>query len=190
MDEGINNLLLEELFESHGFFENIINEMKDNNVFFPYDRVIPMEEASYNISYDAISKMNDDLKKYNSIVNNNKEFFSGERKIYTKYIMLYIFSIIFIKIFAKTLSLEKIDEMWYALFGIALGSANVGLINRDINNYRYGTKENRKLMNELATLKEDYDENYVIARREISYMYSLNRNLENELPHKKELIKK
>ena len=45
-------------------------------------------------------------------------------------------------------------------------------------------------MDDMKTLKEDYDRNFDIARREISYLCSLNRNLEKELTSSKVYTKK
>ena len=44
-------------------------------------------------------------------------------------------------------------------------------------------------MNELESLKEEYDKNFEIARREISYMFALNRNLDNYQVNEKKLHK-
>ena len=184
MNEEINNRLLDDLFEAHGIFENTIKEMQSLDVFYPYSDIIRMEEKSFNISFNAISKMNEALEKYNYIKNNNDDFFNGERRIMTKYIMLYLVSIIMLKVFCKTLSVSKINEIWYALAGLVLGSLDAGLACGSIDEYRYDKKENRDLMNDLKSYKEEYKFNYDVARREISYMYSLNRNLVEEIPEK------
>lgn len=190
MDEGINNILMDELMEAHTDFNNIIQSMKDNSINYRYDEVINMEKNSYTISYNSLTRMNKSLDEYKYFKKNNIDFFDGEIKIYTKYILLYIVSIIMIKVFAKTLSAEKINEIWYALVGIVLGTANAKIINKNINNYRYGNKQNRLLMDDLYTLKEDYDANFEIARKEISYIFSLNRNLKKELLNIKLYVKK
>ena len=190
MDAWINNYLMDELLEAHVDFGNIIDAMKDNNIIYPYAKVISIEESSYTISFNAISRMIKAYEEYNVLKKSNYDFFDEEAKICIKYIMLYLISIIMIKVFSKTLSSEKINEMWFALVGLVLGSTNASLIYKNLNNYRYGNKENRKLMDDMKTLKEDYDRNFDIARREISYLCSLNRNLEKELTSSKVYTKK
>ena len=190
MNEKINNTLLDHLIDVHGDFEKIIGQMQDRNIEYPYDKVIELENKSYCISYNAISRMNNSLQEYNLEIKSNKEFFIGEKKIYLKYIMLYLVSIIMIKVFAKTLSSVKIDEIWYSLVGLVLGTANVSLINKNINEYRYGSKDRRELLNVVKSLEEDYNRDYEIAHNEIACMYSLNRNLLQELLHHMNLIKK
>ena len=190
MDEGINVILLEELFDAHGSFENIISEMKENGIIYPYDNVIKMEDASYRLCFNSIDKMNESQQKYNYLKEENKDFYTNEKKIGFKYLLLYVTSFIMIKIFSNTLSVHKINEIWYALLGLTLGTVSAGIINRNINEYRYGNKDNRKFMIDLIELQETYDENFEIARREVSYIYSLNRNLLNELPENKKFIKK
>ena len=190
MDEGINVLLLEELFEAHGNFSNIISEMKENGLVFPYEDVIKMEDASYRLCYKSIDRMNEAQLKYNFLKEENEEFYANEKKIGFKYLLLYVSSFIMIKIFSNTLSVHKINEIWYALLGLTLGTVSAGIINKNLNEYRYGDKKNRKFMNSLAELKDIYDENFEIARREVGYIFSLNRNLVKELPEDKIFIKK
>ncbi len=190
MNEGICSILLDELFEAHGCFENIIGEMKERGIEYPYDKVIRIEENSYNISFNAINRMIESFEKQNYLMIENKKFFLEERKLIIKYIMLYIVSIIIIKVFSKTLSSERLNEIWYALIGMALGSVNATIVNKAINNHRYGKKENRELMGNINDYTEIYDENFEIANREVNYILSLNRNLQQEIPSQKILLKK
>ncbi len=190
MDESINDLLLDDLVELHAEFKVIIKAMQDDNIAFPYDSIIQMESNSYSISFNAISRMNKSLQDYNYCLEENTDFFNGEKKLYIKYIMLYLVSIIIIRIFSKTLSSAKLNEIWYALLGLILGTVNVNIINQNINDYRYGTKENRELINQVKSYQEDYNNDYKIASREIDYLRSLNRNLLVELHNSKKLIKK
>ena len=178
MNQEINEILLSDLEETHFYFENIIDSLKEKNVPYSIEDIVAIEKNSYGISYDAIVKMNDSLIKYREIYFSNIEFFEGKSKLIFKYTLLYIVSILMIRIFSKSLSSEKINEIWYALVGLVLGSVNIGIINSNLNVYQYGNKENRELMNEINSLKEEYDTNFEIARREISYMISLNHNLE------------
>ena len=179
MNEEIGELLLSNLEESHAYFNNIIDGLKQDSFLYSIKDLTNLEYNSYNIAYDAITKMNDALMKYNEIRSSNIDFFENEYKMVIKYILLYIISIIIIKIFAKTLSSEKINEIWYAMLGGFLGSINTGIIYSNVHEYRYGKEKNRQIMNEVMRLKEEYDTNFEIARREIEYMMSLNRNLEN-----------
>ena len=192
MEQEKNDLLLNDLFEAHGGFDNLINEMKDAGIEFPYDDTITMEEASYSNAFNAISRMNDYVSEYTFLTEENTEFFDHEAGIIIKGILLYGVTIIALKLFSKTLSAQKINEIWYLLVGALLGSVNTGIIFNNINNYRYGTKDSRDLLNRLATLKEDYKKDYDIAYNEIDCMFSLNRNLWKELDKNKakQFIKK
>ena len=192
MEQEKNDLLLNDLFEAHGGFDNLINEMKDAGIEFPYDDTITMEEASYSNAFNAISRMNDYVSEYTFLTEENTEFFDHEASIIIKGILLYGVTIIALKLFSKTLSAQKINEIWYLLVGAILGSVNTGIIFNNINNYRYGTKESRDLLNRLATLKENYKKDYDLAFNEVDSMFSLNRNLWKELDnHKaKQFIKK
>ena len=190
MNQEINDLLLNDLEEAQAQFDIIVDELKDKNIPYSLKDIVTIENNSYRISLEAIKKMNDSLVKYQALYNANIEFFDGEAKIFIKYVLLYIVSIIMIKVFSKTLSTDKINEMWYGLVGMVLGSANLGMINSNLNSYRYHNKENRELMNEINSLQEEYNNNFDIARREISYMFSLNRNLDKIDINEKEITKK
>ncbi len=192
MEQEKNDLLLNDLFEAHGSFDNLINEMKDAGIVFPYEDTITMEEASYTNAFNAISRMNDYVSEYTFLTEENEEFFDHEAGIILKGILLYGVTIIALKLFSKTLSAQKINEIWYLLVGALLGSVNTGIIFNNINNYRNSSKESRDLLNRLATLKEDYKKDYDIAYNEIDCMFSLNRNLWKELDKNKakQFIKK
>lgn len=189
MDQEINDLLLSELEEAHVNFEYIISDLKSQKVPYSIKELIMLENSSYRISHDAIDKMDEALTKYIDLHENNLEYFDGEAEIILKHILLYIVSIIMIKIFSKTLTSEKLNEMWYAMIGVVLGSANTSIIYSNLRDYRYSSEKNRNIMNELESLKEEYDKNFEIARREISYMFALNRNLDNYQVNEKKLHK-
>ena len=192
MEQEKNDLLLNDLFEAKGGFDNLINEMKDAWIVFPYEDTITMEEASYTNAFNAISRMNDYVSEYTFLTEENTEFFDHEAGIILKGVLLYGVTIIALKLFSKTLSAVKINEIWYLLIGALLGSVNTGIIFNNINNYRNGSKESRDLLNRLTTLKEDYKKDYDIAYNEIDCMFSLNRNLWKELDKNKakQFIKK
>ena len=179
MNQAINDLLISELEEAHAYFEYLVLNFNEKNLPYSLPDIIRIENNSYHISVDAITKMNDSLARYEYLKNENADYFEEEAKMIIKYILLYLVSIIMIKVFSKTLSTDKINELWYGMAGILLGSVNTGIIYSNVHQYRYGDKEHRDLMNELNDLKEEYDKNFEIARREISYMFSLNRNLDN-----------
>ena len=71
MEQEKNDLLLNDLFEAHGGFDNLINEMKDAGIEFPYDDTITMEEASYSNAFNAISRMNDYVSEYTFLTEEN-----------------------------------------------------------------------------------------------------------------------
>ena len=189
MDQEINDLLLGELEEAHFNFENIIGLMDHQSVPYSINELIVIENNSYRLSHDAIDKMDDALLKFQELHDNNPDYFDGEARIILKHIMLYAVSIIMIKIFSKTLTSEKLNEMWYAMLGLAFGSVNTSIIYSNLRDYRYANEKNRNIMNELTSLKEEYDKNFEIARREISYMFALNRNLDGYQINEKKLHK-
>ena len=190
MDEAINIILLEDLNEADNTFNNIISEMKENNVSYNYEEIIYMEKNSYQIADSAINKMFESQQKYNLLYDDNSEFFEEERRITLKYILLYFVSIIMIKVFAKTLSADKINEIWYALLGMTLGTINTRMLYKNVYSYRNDSKEKRELISNLQEMNSIYDDNFEIARREVDYIYSLNRNLQEEIPSEKIFIKK
>ena len=75
------------------------------------------------------------------------------------------------------------------LLGLFFGSTFVGLINRDLNEQKYGSKEKRDLINRFRDLKEEYKKNHDDAVNEIDYIFALNDNLWSELDNGKKLIK-
>ena len=181
MEQEKNDLLLDDLFEAKGSFDNLINEMKDLGIVFPYEDTIKIEEASYMNAFNALSRMNEYTTEYNYLYEENTEFFDHEAGIILKGVLLYGVTIIALKLFSKVLSAQKINEMVYLIVGMLLGSINTGIIFNNLNNFRNGTKESRELLNRLATLKESYKEDCSIAMNEIDCLYSLNRNLWKEL---------
>ena len=190
MNEEINYLLFDELEEAHGYFGNVIDELKEKDDTYPSNDVISIENNSYNIALDALNKMDEALEKYNTLRINNIEFFDEQSKIVVKYTFLYLVSIIMIKIFSKCISIEKINEIWLAMVGLLLGTVNTSMIYSNLHEYRFGNKDNRELMNRVMELREEYDINFEIARKEIQYMFSLNRNLDTELTEGKKYVKK
>ena len=189
MNQGINQELLYELEEAHGYFQCLILMLNNCESKTFIQNVIMMEQRSYDISMDAINKMTDSLNRYNDLYISNIDFFEDEYKMVIKLIMLYLVSIIMIKIFSTTLSSEKLNEMWYGMVGMLLGTVNTGIIFNNINHHRGDSEESRSLINEMKSLKEEYNKNFEIANREISYMISLNRNLNNSDYDSKKIVK-
>ena len=190
MNQGIKQELLFELEEAHDYFQYLVSIFSNNESNTFIQKLITIEQNSYDISMDAINKMNDSLTKYKELYISNIDFFEDEYKMTIKLIMLYIVSIIMIKIFSTTLSSEKLNEMWYGMVGMLLGTVNTGIIFSNINHHRTDTKESRELINELKLLKEEYNKNFEIANCEISYMFSLNRNLNKSFVEKEIILKK
>ncbi len=192
MEQEKNDLLLDDLFEAKGSFDNLIQEMMDKGISFPYEDTIKLEETSYANAFNAISRMNEYTTEYNYLYEENDEYFDHEAGIILKGVLLYGVTIIALKLFSKVLSAQKINEMVYLIVGMLLGSINTGIIFNNLNNFRNGTKESRDLRNRLATLKESYKEDYNIAMNEIDCLFSLNRNLWKELDGEKskQFIKK
>ena len=191
MEQEKNDRMLDDLFEAHGSFNNIIQEMMDKGIDFPYEDTIKLAETSYANAYNAITRMNEYTTEYNYLYEENDEFFDHEAGIILKGVLLYGVTIIALKLFAKTLSAKQINEIWYLLIGAVMGSVNTGIIYNNINNHRNGSKEARDLLNRLNTLKDSYKEDSKIAEEEIDSLFSLNRNLWKELEshQEKQLIK-
>lgn len=177
MEEKDNELLLEDLFELKGCFDNTIKEMMEKGIEYSYDEIITNYEANYAQAFNAISRLKGYTEEYHLLMDSNQEFFEQELGIYAKYAILYAVSIIIIKIFSKTLSAQQINEIWYAIIGLILGSVNMGIIHKNVNNHLYGTKESRELMDRISTLKERYKEDYSLAYKTIVEMDKVNHNL-------------
>ena len=190
MSQEINDLLLSELEEANAYFDILISNVKENSVHYSINDLIIIENNSYHISYDAITKMNDILVKYDAILKENEDFFVEDSKIKVKLLFLYLVSIIMISIFCKTVSHEKLNEIWYAMIGLVFGTINTSILYNNLNHNRYDDEKNRRIMNEIFSLQDDYNKNFEIARNEITYMFSLNRNLDNDEEDIKKLIKK
>ena len=149
MEEEKVDLLLDDLFEAKSFFDNTIKEMKENGIDYSYDEIITGVEANYSMAFNAISRLKGYMEEYNLLMESNADFFEQEISIYAKYAILYVASIIIIKIFAKTLSAKEISEIWFSIIGLVLGSVNMGIIHKNVNNHLYGTKESRELMDKI-----------------------------------------
>ena len=126
------------------------------------------------------------MEEYNLLMESNADFFEQEISIYAKYAILYVASIIIIKIFAKTLSAKEISEIWFSIIGLVLGSVNMGIIHKNVNNHLYGTKESRELMDKLSTLKENYKEDYAMAYKAIEQISKELNKLWKDLDKSKE----
>lgn len=186
MEQEKNDLLLDDLFESKASFDNLIMEMQDLGINYPYDDIILLAEGSYSNAFNAISRMNGYTEEYNFLYEENIDFFEHEIGIVIRGIVLYGISIIAFKLFSKVLSSKQINEMIYLLVGVLFGSINMGIIYNNVNQYRNGTKESRDLLNRLTTLKEDYKKDKELATNEIDSLFSLNRNLMKEIENFKE----
>ena len=188
MEQEKNDLLLDDLFESKASFDNLIMEMQDLGINYPYDDTILLAEGSYSNAFNAISRMNGYTEENNFLYEENIDFFEHEIGIVIRGIVLYGISIIAFKLFSKVLSSKQINEMVYLLVGALFGSINMGIIFNNVNQHRNGTKESRDLLNRLNTLKEDYKKDKELATNEIDSLSSLNRNLMREIEKFKEKL--
>ena len=181
MSQELNNLLADELNEAHYMFDNIIAEMKENGIEYDYDEVIRDKENSYIISYNSINKLNGILDQYNFIRSENEDFLNNEKKLIMKYISLYIASIVMIRVFCKTLSADKLNEIWYTMIDIVLGSASIAMASKARSNYRCDRNEKRDLYNSIYSLKESYNANYDLAANNINHIFYLCRKIVREI---------
>ena len=189
MNEETNDFLMQNLIDAHAIFNNIIMEMQQANISFEYEFIRQKEKNSYNFVYNNLLKMNSNLYEYNQLVADNDDFLQSKYEIYVKYILLYIVSIVFIKLYHEIFTVEKFNHFWHYIVGLFLGSTFTGLLNKDIKEYQSDTKEKRDLINKLKSLKEDYKKNHDNAVVEIDYIFALNDNLWEELDKRKKLVK-
>jgi len=188
MDQEKNDMLRDDLIEAKASFDNIIMEMQERNIKFPYEDVIKMTETSYANSYNAITRMNEYTKDYEYLIECNEAFFSNEAKIIISGILMYVITFFALRLFGKILSGKQINEIIYMLLGVLLGSINMGFIYGNLNDLRSGSKDSRELINRLKTLKEDYKKDYHTAYNEIESINALNRNLWKEIDEYKEKV--
>ncbi|MBP5683972.1 MAG: hypothetical protein J6X02_01795 [Bacilli bacterium] len=181
MDQEKNDMLRSDLMEAKCMFDNLIFEMQEKSISFPYEEVIKMTEISYANAYNAITRMNDYTKDYEFLNEANEDFYEDEARLIFSGIIMYLISLVVMRIFGKILSGKQINEIYYLLAGFLLGSVNTGIIFNNINEHRYGNKDSREFINRIKTLKDDYKKDYHIAYNEIESINSLNRNLHREL---------
>ena len=110
-----------------------------------------------------------------------------ETSIYIKYISLYIATILFLRLYHEIFDTSELNDMIKYMVGLFLGSTYIGLLNKDIHDSRSDTKEKRDAINELKTMKEEYQKMHDEAVREIDYIFAVNSNLWDELD--KEMVK-
>ncbi len=189
MEQEKNDLLRSDLLEAKASFDCLINDMLNSHIEFPYETVIKLAEYSYHNAFNAITRMNASTKEYNYLVEANIDYFDDEARIIFAGVIMYLITIVVMRLFGKTLSGKQINEMWYLLVGMLLGSINTGIIYSNLNNHRNGSKDSRELINRMKSLKDDYKENYDVATKEIDCLFSLNRNLWDELDRHKFITK-
>ena len=177
MNQETNDFLMENFSDAHNIFLNIISQMQECNVPYDYDSIKQKELESYNNINSALINMASNLYEYNTLMEDNRDFFNEKYNIYFKYITLYVISVIFIRVYHEIFSLEKFNAFWNYLVGLFLGTTYIGLLNKDVNEYQSDTKEKRDLINRIKTLKEHYKENHDKAVNEINYIFSLNDKL-------------
>ena len=188
MDQEKNDMLRDDLLEAKASFDNLIMEMQEKNINFPYENVIKMTEVSYANSYNAITRMTEYTRDYEFLTEANEDFFEDEARIIIGGVLMYIITFFALRIFGKILSSKQINEIIYMLVGVLFGSINTGFIYSNINYHRNESKDSRELINRLKTLKEDYKKDYQTAYNEIESINSLNRNLWKELDEYKKKV--
>lgn len=189
MNEETNEFLMENLDDAHNIFNNIIAEMQQENIPFEYEFIKQKEKDSFDIVRNGLSKMYNMVCEYDELKEKNDDILNGKKEIFTKYILLYIASLLYIKLYHHIFKSGDFNEIWHYVLGLFLGSTFIGLLNKDINEYNGGTKEKRELINKLKTLKEDYKEEHDKIVCEIDYIFALNDNLWEELDKGKKLVK-
>lgn len=190
MNQEINNFLSINLNEAHATFNSIIAEMIDNDIQYDYATVKQKEELYYKNVCDIILSLDSMVHEYNCLVLDNAELFDNKKILYIKYILLFITSIIFIKLYHKIFNIDKFNEFLHYLVGLFLGGTFIGLLNKDLSDNMGDTKEKRELVNRLKTLKEEYKELHDNAVIIIDYIFEMNDKLWDEIDKKKVLIKK
>ena len=188
MNEETNEFLNYNLEDAHNIFKSIINEMKDNGIIVDYNELESDEMNCYLKVSEILLKMHYFVSKSKNLEESNLEIKEIEYKLYLKYISLYVVSLVFIRIFYEIYDTSKLNEMIKYIVGMFLGSSYMFLLNRDIKDNRYNSKEKRELINELKTLKEEYKENHDLAVCEIDGMVKLNDILWDRLDSEKEKI--
>ena len=72
---------------------------------------------------------------------------------------------------------SKLNEMLKYGAGLFLGSYNMWLLNKDIQDIRDGDKETRDFLNKLKTIKEEYKKTKAELVFKINCMFDLNSRL-------------
>ena len=156
MNKDTNNHLEDCLEEAHYTFRNIIEEMKEKNIDYDYKKE---ETEEYALFRDVTNKM-ELLKQYvarsDDIHGDHLEMISDECILYVKYLSLYAASLLFFKVFYTIFDTKDLSEIAKYGVGLFLGSTFMGLLGKDIYDNRNGTKDRRKLIDQLKSLKEDY----------------------------------
>ncbi len=188
MSYELNTILYDELCEVHETFQNTIAEMQQQGIIYQYDEIIKEEDNSYNDAYNLLHRLDSIVSQHNYLCFQNKEVFADEKKIYMKFLLIYLISIFIIRTFCKSITAEKMKVIWESLLIMACGGINAGLVFRSIKKHR-NNEEVSKLFNSLNSLKEEYDSKYDLAAKEVNNISSLLRKLNQEIKPSKIFIK-
>lgn len=174
MNEETNERLWTSFHEAHETHLHILKEMKENGINEDYDKLEKEENNLYQIIIKELSKMDNYLSVSVDLREKSKEIYEYERNLYIKYSVLYIITIVAIKLFDKYINTEELADVAKYLIGLFLGSVYVGLLSTDINQNRNNSKERRNIINKLKTLREEYKEIHDKAVDEINSIYIKN----------------
>ena len=189
MNEETNDFLKYNLDDAHNIFKSILSEMKDNGIVIDYNELETEEMKCYQKVSEILHEMNYYVSKSKDLEESNLETKDIEYKLYLKYLSLYIVSLAFIRLLYEIYDFSKINEMIKYIVGMFLGSSYIFLLNKDINDNRTNSKEKRQLINELKTLKEEYQQDHDRVVCEIDGIFKLNDILWDRLDIEKKLIK-
>ena len=189
MNEETNEFLKYNLEEAHMTFKSIIREMKENGISIDYKELEIKEIECYQEINNMMDKMYYCVARATDLKQEQEEMLEIEYKLYLKYFSLYVVSLVLIRLLSEIYDTSKINEIIKYLIGMFLGSTYMILMNKDINDNRSDTRDKRKLINELKTLKEDYKEIHDKVVNEIDGIFMLNDTLWNKLDCEKKYIR-
>ena len=177
MNEEVNKYLKSELKDAYSTFFGIINEMRDHNIQIDYDGAIADQKDYYQEVRGIMSKLDYYLEEANKLKEDDDILKEMEYKLYFKYATLYVVVLVFIRLFNEIFDTSKLNEMLKYGAGLFLGSYNMWLLNKDIQDIRDGDKETRDFLNKLKTIKEEYKKTKAELVFKINCMFDLNSRL-------------
>lgn len=181
MDQEAYERLLADLEEAKGSFDIIVDNMKEEGIEYPYEKLITLINQSVYRVEVAIGKLHDDSEEYSSLSEKNivlirkLKLIEAARRVLAV-VLIYSASILWRTSDHKVAAyLLSVIGTFCAILGIDFASANMRYDLLDKN------PENGKVYSRLNGLKSDYKENYKMASNDIDTIQSINRNLWEEL---------